>query len=450
MRPAGRDVRGQGRNDPSARHSGCETWCGSLHTAVDISFGRARVSYSAGAAGRLRPSAAGEYGCADDCPGCQTERFVALLRDHGHDWIRDRRILNVPPGSTRREGNGGAQSIQTDAQESLRDLRTLGIRRDRRSRDTARHPFRCFHSCWRPERCNIRNTNSRRRSPWGEWRDIRSWHFWRRAMAAAILKYLSADGHLMIVTVVLLLLVATGVTFFLFARKRRKAWPRRVASRKNGASALMAAMRKASWRVIRLPVSTPHAPCASRICRGCRRTRRWLPESSTPSSTTRFSRAARGARWLRIVRTIPCRMNPRAQTQLSRNAQRVPRSWTTSMPPSSPTKYFQEFGSSPGRGPDAGDFLGALAGAGHHFLTRERRVADAAGNVNTDHVEPNVRLEPRGNRAHGFTDGFDFRPGAGCPRRRRSFPFGSSNTAADGAMRSSSNQKVTRQKYGAG
>jgi membrane protein YqaA with SNARE-associated domain len=37
-----------------------------------------------------------------------------------------------------------------------------------------------------------------------------------------ILKYMSADGHLMIVTVVLLLLVGIGVTFFLFTRKRKK------------------------------------------------------------------------------------------------------------------------------------------------------------------------------------------------------------------------------------
>jgi membrane protein YqaA with SNARE-associated domain len=46
-----------------------------------------------------------------------------------------------------------------------------------------------------------------------------------------ILKYMSADGHWVIVTVVLLLLVATGVTFFLFTSKRKKLAARAVSER---------------------------------------------------------------------------------------------------------------------------------------------------------------------------------------------------------------------------
>jgi membrane protein YqaA with SNARE-associated domain len=45
-----------------------------------------------------------------------------------------------------------------------------------------------------------------------------------------ILKYMSADGHWMVVTLVLLL-VATGVTFFLFTRKRKKLAARAVSER---------------------------------------------------------------------------------------------------------------------------------------------------------------------------------------------------------------------------
>src|ERR1700726_2359885 len=116
-----------------------------------------------------------------------------------------------------------------------------------------------------------------------------------------------------------------------------------IARLKNGANALMMATRNASCRMIMLQVRIPHAPCASRMPRPPANASMAF-DSSTPWSTTicvRSSGRTTAPDWPKAPRPAPSV----TYAQLSRKAWRAPFSCAfsriTSMPPSSPIKYFQ-------------------------------------------------------------------------------------------------------------